>query len=350
MIPLIAAFLLLTPISGIDIGICHLQDEHDFGVASHLHFSWHRSSIPWASIQIKMWGYDYYWKEADEMVNHSIKYELQTIWTLAFTPWWCSSKPNASIYDKDYYTYPPKDMNSWYEFVKKIATRYKGKITAWEIWNEEDLNYFWKGSVEQYVEITKYAYLALKEVDENNTVVMGGLALANAGEGEYNPHFLEEFLSLGGGNYVDVYAFHVYGNSFMKKYEYMKNTLNKFNESKPLWITEFGASTCSHCYNEIQQAFIIMHDISQFQRFGIEKAMIYELKDTTSDDEWESHLGILHTDYSPKIVVYFLLPYLYFNNFLNSRAFFSIFVLLNMQYASPSFKHICFSFFNSSML
>lgn len=46
----------------------------------------------------------------------------------------------------------------------------------------------------------KYAYLALKEVDENNTVVMGGLALDDPGVGGYNPHFLEEFLELGGEN------------------------------------------------------------------------------------------------------------------------------------------------------
>ena len=85
-------------------------------------------------------------------------------------------------------------MNAWYDFVKNIANRYKGKITAWEIWNEEDLSYFWKGSVEQYVELIKYAYTALKEVDENNTVVMGGLALASAGEGEYNLYLSYLFL------------------------------------------------------------------------------------------------------------------------------------------------------------
>ena len=315
MIALLVAFLLLSmPFSSIDVGICHLQDEYDFEVASNMHFSWHRSSVAWTSIEIRMWGYDYYWKDADELVNQSMKYGIKILWTIAFTPWWCSSKPNASIYDEDYYTYPPKDMNAWYDFVKNIAIRYKGKITAWEIWNEEDLSYFWKGSVEQYVDLIKYAYMALKEVDENNIVVMGGLALANPGEGEYNPHFLEEFLALGGGKYVDVYAFHVYGNTLMQRYEYMKNTLQKFNESKPLWVTEFGASTCSHCYNEMQQAFIIMHDIIQFQKLGIEKAMIYELKDNPSEDEWDSHLGIFHADYSPKPVVFFLFFYLLLHN------------------------------------
>ena len=315
MIALLVAFLLLSmPFSSIDVGICHLQDEYDFEVASNMHFLWHRSSVAWTSIEIRMWGYDYYWKDADELVNQSMKYGIKILWTIAFTPWWCSSKPNASIYDEDYYTYPPKDMNAWYDFVKNIAIRYKGKITAWEIWNEEDLSYFWKGSVEQYVDLIKYAYMALKEVDENNIVVMGGLALANPSEGEYNPHFLEEFLALGGGKYVDVYAFHVYGNTLMQRYEYMKNTLQRFNESKPLWVTEFGASTCSHCYNEMQQAFIIMHDIIQFQKLGIEKAMIYELKDNPSEDEWDSHLGIFHADYSPKPVVFFLFFYLLLRN------------------------------------
>jgi len=81
-------------------------------------------------------------------------------------------------------------MSEWYNFVKIIAERYRGKINAWEIWNEEDTGYFWKGSVEQFVELMKYAYMALKEVDGNNTVVMGGLALDDPGVGGYNPHSL----------------------------------------------------------------------------------------------------------------------------------------------------------------
>ncbi|MCD6512807.1 MAG: hypothetical protein J7K61_04320 [Thermoplasmata archaeon] len=302
---LVALLVLSAPLAETEIGICHLENEKDFRIAHQMGFKWHRGGVAWASIQIKMWGYDCYWKDADEMVNNSIKYGVKMIWPLAFTPWWCSSKPNASYDDNDYYTYPPKDMNAWYDFVKTIATRYKGKITAWEIWNEEDTNYFWKGSVEQFVELMKYAYIALKEVDENNTVIMGGLALANPGEGEYNPHFLEEFLAMGGGKYVDVYAFHVY-NNFSEKYDYMKKTLEKFNENKPLWITEFGASTCGNCHTQLQQALTLISYIEQFKKAGIEKAMIYEFKDTPGNDEWESHLGIFTSNYFPKIAAIFI--------------------------------------------
>jgi len=80
---LVAFILLSTPFSGIDIGICHLQNEHDFEIASNMHFSWYRSSVAWASIEIRMWGYDYYWKEADELVNQSVKYGINILWHLA---------------------------------------------------------------------------------------------------------------------------------------------------------------------------------------------------------------------------------------------------------------------------
>lgn len=308
----IAFIILFSSVAGAEIGICHLQNERDFKIAHEIGFKWYRGGVAWAGIQIKMWGYDYYWKDADKAVNLSEKYGIKSLWILAFTPWWCSSKPNASYDDNDYYTYPPKDMNAWYEFVKTIATRYKGRITEWEIWNEEDLNYFWKGSVEQFVELMKYAYIALKEVDENNTVIMGGLALSSSG-GDYNPHFLEEFLYKGGGKYVDVYAFHVYDN-FSEKYEYMKETLQKFNENKPIWITEFGASTCSSCNSQLEQALKIMGYIHEFKNAGIEKAMIYEFKDTPSNDAWESHLGLFTSSYFPKISAIFIFFYLLFHN------------------------------------
>jgi len=308
---LVALLLLSLPYQNLGIGICKLADEEDFNLASQIGFEWTRSGVAWAAIQINLWGYDFYWKEADEMVNSSMRHNIKLLWTLAFTPWWCSSKENASYEDDDYYTYPPNNMSEWYNFVKIIAERYRGKINAWEIWNEEDTGYFWKGSVEQFVELMKYAYMALKEVDGNNTVVMGGLALDDPGVGGYNPHFLEEFLELGGGEYVDVYAFHVYGNTLSQRYSYMGETLKKYNETKPLWVTEFGASTCEDGYSQFGQAIYIISGLIEMKSMGIERVMIYELKDSgTNISNWNDNLGIFKADYTPKLAVYFIFIYL----------------------------------------
>ncbi len=312
------AFLLLSISSqNFEVGICKLSSDIDFDLAHQIGFEWHRGGVAWAGIEIKLWGYDFYWEEADRIVNSSIEKGIKTLWNLAYTPWWCSSKGNVSYEDDDYYTYPPKDMNAWYNFVKIIAERYKGKINAWEIWNEEDLSYFWKGSVEQYIELMKYAYMALKEVDENNIVVMGGLALGEAGIGDYNPNFLEDFLEGGGGKYVDVYAFHVYGDTLLQRYEYMKRVLERYGENKPIWITEFGASTYSDGYSEMEQAVYIISGLMKIRKLGIEKVMIYEMKDSgVNTSNWDDNLGIFKADYTPKTVVYFLLIYLRLMHFI----------------------------------
>jgi endo-1,4-beta-mannosidase len=307
----VALLLLMLPYQNMEVGICKMSTDKDFDIAANMGFEWHRGGVAWAGIEINLWGYHFYWKDADRLVNNSVRTGIKMLWPLAFTPWWCSSKGNVTYEDPDYYTYPPNNMSAWYNFVKTIAERYRGKITAWEIWNEEDLSYFWKGSVEEYVELIKYAYLALKEVDENNTVVMGGLALGDAGVGSYNPHFLEEFLELGGGQYVDVYAFHVYGDTLFQRYEYMRNTLEKYGEEKPLWVTEFGASTFEGGYTELGQALYIISGLLQMKNLGIEKVMIYEFRDSGNNaSDWESNLGIFRADYSPKMVVFFLIIYL----------------------------------------
>jgi beta-glucosidase/6-phospho-beta-glucosidase/beta-galactosidase len=44
-------------------------------------------------------------------------------------------------------------MDYWRTFVRAVATRYKGQIEAYEIWNEPNLKMFWTGSVEQLVTI-----------------------------------------------------------------------------------------------------------------------------------------------------------------------------------------------------
>jgi len=91
----------------------------------------------------------------------------------------------------------------------------------------------------------------------------------------------------------------------------MRNTLEKYGEEKPLWVTEFGASTFEGGYTELGQALYIISGLLQMKNLGIEKVMIYEFRDSGNNaSDWESNLGIFRADYSPKMVVFFLIIYL----------------------------------------
>src|SRR5882672_950381 len=91
----------------------------------------------------------------------------------------------------------PKDLEDWRTFVRTIATRYKGRIHAYEIWNEPNVKRFWTGSIDQWVALTREASVIINSIDPQ-AIVVSPPATSFPGI-----KWLPEFLSKG-GQYVDV--------------------------------------------------------------------------------------------------------------------------------------------------
>ena len=83
----------------------------------------------------------------------------------------------------------------WRAYIRAVAEHYKGKIHAYEIWNEQDGG-FWKPSpnAAQYVSLLKIAFEEIKKVDPEATVIVGGLC-------GWNVDFLRDIYLNGGKDY-----------------------------------------------------------------------------------------------------------------------------------------------------
>ena len=64
--------------------------------------------------------------------------------------------------------------------MRQFVTRYKDKISAVEVWNEEAHDYFWTGTAEQYAALLTRTYTTVKAVDSSIKVVLGGLTTISA--------------------------------------------------------------------------------------------------------------------------------------------------------------------------
>ena len=145
--------------------------------------------------------------------------------------------------------------NSWAVFVANTVNRYKPGgglaqdqgwgsgvgVRHWEIWNEQDLNQFWSGSVEEYYRLLEVAYQTIKFADPGATVILGALAFFQ------KPDWLSGQLALTGGDpakaYFDVISFHYYWSIYNTEYWLWRtrNTLTANGLSDaPIWITESG--------------------------------------------------------------------------------------------------------------
>ena len=145
--------------------------------------------------------------------------------------------------------------NSWAVFVADTVNRYKpGGILAtqegwgsgvgvryWEIWNEQDLNQFWSGTVVEYYRLLEVAHQAIKSADSEATVILGALAFFE------KPNWLSDLLAQIGGDpakaYFDVFSFHYYWSIYHGEYwmARTRTTLDAHGLSHvPIWITESG--------------------------------------------------------------------------------------------------------------
>jgi hypothetical protein len=103
----------------------------------------------------------------------------------------------------------PRDLADWDNWVRQVATRYKGKITAYQPWNEANLTTFSTGTPAEMADLTKHAYDIIKGIDPAAVVVAPSTGTRLGGPfKKFYPAYLAE---LKARNWpVDVWSAHTY--------------------------------------------------------------------------------------------------------------------------------------------
>jgi len=217
----------------------------------HIHRA--NSTTPWPSIPIGEWRlWDAYvtwpylephkgqfrFDTLDAYVSLARQHNTGVLLPLGLSPAWASARPlEKSVYQPGSAA-EPKDLQDWRNFVRTVATRYRGKINAYEIWNEPNLPQFCSASVDQILLLTREAAQIIHEVDPTALVVSPS---ATESKGLA---WLSEFLSKGGGQYVDVIGYHLYVNpqppeAMVPLVQQIRQLMaNNGQAAKPIWNTE----------------------------------------------------------------------------------------------------------------
>lgn len=216
----------------------------------HVHDAANWPSVPFGSI--RLWDAGVSWPQLeptkgqwnfatlDKFVSVSQQGNVDVHMVLGLSPQWASARPTESSAYNPGNAAEPKDIQDWRDFVQTVATRYKGRIHSYEIWNEPNDPQFFSGTQEKMLELATEAYKILKQVDPAITVVSpactedGGLA------------WCTRYMAIGGGNYADVIGYHFYVSP--NPPESIAGLAAKVHavmaqagqSSKPLWDTETG--------------------------------------------------------------------------------------------------------------
>ncbi len=158
--------------------------------------TWVRIDVSWAAVETGK-GL----RNAGELqkltrcVDMSRAHGMRVLLLLYETPGWANGNAGRSV--------PPANLTDYADFAASMAQTYKGKVAAWQLWNEEDNALFWVGTKQQYVELIRSAHDAIKAKDSSALVVLGGLT--------FNDYvYLADLYALGAKGSFDVVATHAY--------------------------------------------------------------------------------------------------------------------------------------------
>jgi Glycosyl hydrolases family 39 len=211
---------------------------------------------PWPNVSVptwRLWDAQVRWPDIepskgqwrfdtlDKYMALADAHHTDVLLPLGVTPQWASSQPDVkSGWQPPGLTAPPRDIGDWRDFVRKVATHCKGRIHEYEIWNEPNLKQYWVGTPEELVTLTHEAHDIIKGIDPS-ALIVSPAATTSAGVA-----WLEEFLSKGGSQYIDVVGYHLY--VFPQAPEAMVAMIQRVKQAmanngagdKQLWCTEMG--------------------------------------------------------------------------------------------------------------
>ncbi|MAU10279.1 MAG: beta-xylosidase [Anaerolineaceae bacterium] len=180
----------------------------------------------------------YDWTFIDLTFDTLLKHHCKPFVELGFMP---QDLADPNVYDvgSDTWTHeeyrrtgwavPPKDYQKWYDLVFALVAhcleRYgedEVRSWYWELWNEPDLDYYWKGTIEDYLKLYDYTAAAVKAAFPDARV--GGPGTTNPDRSRLSGQFLEAFCEhvIQGTNYytgekgtpIDFTSFHVKGGGY----------------------------------------------------------------------------------------------------------------------------------------
>jgi dipeptidyl aminopeptidase/acylaminoacyl peptidase len=213
-----------------------------------LGFMWAKSYVNWETVEPEPGQFR--WLDPDNIVSSFEGYDVRILMRVHGTPAW--ARPEGT-----FLSHPPDDVGDFAHFMQALATRYKGKVAAYEIWNEPNLNYEW-GYLDPdptgYTTLLQAAYRAVKTVDPETLVISGGLA--TTGEGSPTAMgdlaFLQGMYAAGAQGYFDALGSHPYAFGHDPDYEdgwglslarvVQQRQVMEANRdaATPIWITEAG--------------------------------------------------------------------------------------------------------------
>lgn len=148
------------------------------GQVESLGLGWVKQQVRWGYFEPQPGQMD--WSGYDAVVDEANRHGLRVMLSVVDAPDWS----HTSYTDSNPEGAPPDDFSLFTDFLARMVERYRGRIHAIEIWNEENLDREWDTAegvnAARYVEMLRLAYQVIKSRDPNIVVISGALSPVGA--------------------------------------------------------------------------------------------------------------------------------------------------------------------------
>ena len=230
-------------------------------------FDWAKIQVRWERLEPER--SDVSWETLDGIVEGAECAGIRLLFSVVAAPRW--ARPDKTDFSVPG---PPADAADLARLMGLMAERYRGRVHAYEVWNEQNLAREWGGvgrpSAAEYVRLLAATYKAIKTADPEALVVAGALTPAgdvDLGQGimaRDDRAFLREMYRAGVAPVSDAIGVHPSGfnnppdddpqssttrgsefkghwSFYYRNFENYRAIMEEFGDAaKQLWFTEFG--------------------------------------------------------------------------------------------------------------
>ena len=256
---------------------------------------WVRKVFNWHQIEREKDNFEFTFY--DNFVDNAKANGKKILAGLAYSTPWINNGKNRDYISKE-------DFKYFINYVEVTVSRYKGKVDAWEIWNEPNW-IFWLGTDKEFFELSRLAAIKIREVDPDAYIVGGSLQRV-----PYN--FIINMKKAGAMENLDALSFHPYDANPKGAIILLNNFFDitsKINFKGDIWITEIGYPTSGYYPSRVslkEHSSYIIKTIAPAAARGTRVIIWYDFRDSYKYGEYpntfdsEYYFGLVYKDFTRK--------------------------------------------------
>jgi hypothetical protein len=229
--------------------------------AEGLGVGWVKEQVQWHTIEHGPNDFD--WQTLDRLVAEVEDSGFELLLSVTHAPDWTRAVQEESG--------PPSDYAEFRRFMEQLAQRYRGRVEAYELWNEPNLAREWRGDTldpARFVALVAEGAAGVRAGDPQAVIVSGAPGVTGIDDGETAINdrvFLRGMLEADVAQHVDAVGAHPYGyanppeESVQDEHHaasshnnhptfFFRDTLEDYRriliehgaDARQIWVTEFG--------------------------------------------------------------------------------------------------------------